>query len=83
MPITLNLQEDALIIARNVAQGERVSLDDAVSALILRGANATGNGAAAVALPVPVLRGRVALLPVRDEVITAQNIRALMGSGGI
>lgn len=81
MPITLSLQEDALIVARKVAQHERLSLDDAVSALIRRGANATDNGAAAVA--VAVLRGRFALLPVRDEVITAQNIRALMARGGI
>ncbi len=81
MRTTLNLQEDALIAARNVAQRERLSLGDAVSALIRRGACAPDTGAAAAALPV--LRGRFALLPVRDEVITPQHIRTLMEREGI
>lgn len=81
MRTTLNLQEDALIAARNVAQRERLSLGDAVSALIRCGACAPDTGAAATALPV--LRGRFALLPVRDEVITPQHIRTLMEREGI
>ena len=80
MRTTLNLQDDALIAARNVAQRERLSLGDAVSALIRRGACAPDTAAAAA---TPALRGRFALLPVRDEVITPQHIRTLMDHEGI
>lgn len=83
MRTTLNLQEDALIAARNVAQRERLSLGNAVSALIRRGACAPDTGAGAAAAALPVLRGRFALLPVRDEVITPQHIRTLMEREGI
>lgn len=82
MRTTLNLQEDALIAARNVAQRERLSLGDAVSALIRRGAAAPAASSAAAAAG-PALRGRFALLPARDEVITPQHIRELMEREGI
>ena len=79
MRTTLNLNEDALIAARNVAQRERLSLGDAVSVLIRRGASVTGSAESAR----PALRGRFALLPVRDELITPQHIRNLMEREGI
>ncbi len=81
MRTTLNLQQDALIAARNVAQRDRLSLGDAVSLLIRRGACAPDSSATAAA--PPVLRGRFALLPARDEVITPQHIRLLMDREGI
>ncbi len=81
MRTTINLAEDAAIAARNVAQRERISLGEAISALIRRGANA---GAAGEALQVePARRGRFALLPARDEVITPQHVRLLMDREGI
>lgn len=76
MRTTLNLAEDALIAARNIAQRERLSLGDAVSELIRRGSTARPSSLAAQSRTA--LRGRFALLPARDEVITPQRIRDLM-----
>jgi hypothetical protein len=81
MRTTLNLDEDALIAARNVAQRERMSLGEAVSVLIRR--SAASASPAPLAAAVPALRGRFALLPARDEVITPQHIRELMEREGI
>lgn len=79
MRTTINLDEDALLAAKQVAARERVSLGEAVSRLIRRGA--------AAPQPAPVarerLRGRFALLPRRDEVITPQHVRELMEREGI
>ena len=81
MRTTINLAQDAAIAARNVAQRERISLGEAVSALIRRGASADAAGDASRA--EPALRGRFALLPARDEVITPQHVRGLMDREGI
>ena len=81
MRTTLNLDEDALIAARNVAQRDRLSLGEAVSELIRRGATA-GSGHLSRQRRV-ALRGRFALLPVREEVITPQHVRELMEREGI
>ena len=81
MRTTLTLAEDAAIAARNVAQRENLSLGEAVSELIRRGASAgtpPGRGRAA-----PALRGRFAMLPARDELITPQHVRGLMEREGI
>lgn len=76
MRTTINLAEDALIAARNVAQRERMSLGDAVSELIRRGCLAQESGHTAKAQPG--LRGRFALLPARDEIVTPQHVRDLL-----
>jgi len=73
---TINLAEDALIAARNVAQRERLSLGDAVSELIRRGVGAGGDVRQDMA--APRLHGRFALLPKRNETITPQHVRELM-----
>ena len=84
MRTTVNLAEDALIAAKNVARRERLSLGDAVSELIRRGAAAPERGNDNALRNVqPALQGRFALLPVRDEVITPQHIRDLMEPEGI
>ena len=44
MRTTLNLAEDALIAARNIAQRERLSLGEVVSELIRRGTAAGSQG---------------------------------------
>jgi hypothetical protein len=76
MRTTLNLSEDAVITARNLAQREQISLGTAVSMLVRRGASV---GDATLTQPaVPVLRGRFALLPTRDEVIGSGHVRELM-----
>ena len=81
MRTTINLSDDAAIAARNVAQREKLSLGEAISELIRRGAQAgTAIGRERGA---PALRGRFALLPARDEIITPQHVRELMERAGI
>lgn len=79
MRTTLNLADDALMAAKNIAQRERISLGDAVSELIRRGTAAGHSGMQ----QQTALRGRFALLPARDEVITPQRVRELMEREGI
>lgn len=78
MRTTLNLAEDALLVAQNYARRQRVSLGEAVSRLIR-------NSAASTAAPMTLapLRGRYALAPQRDEIITPDHVRDLMSSEGI
>ena len=81
MRTPLTLAEDALLIAKHLAAREHLSLGDAVSTLIRAGARAhTADNAARAAAP---LRGRFALLPARDEVITVEHVRELMEREGI
>lgn len=79
MRTTVNLSADALVIAKQLAMHNGVSLSDAVTQLIRAGANAIsvspGNG-------MPLL-GRFALLPRRNEVITPKHIRKLINQNGI
>jgi hypothetical protein len=81
MRTTINLAEDALLAARHMAQRERMPLGDAISELVRRGASAGGSHAAA--RQEAPLRGRFALLPARDEVITPTHVRQLMEREGI
>jgi hypothetical protein len=77
---TLNLAEDALIAAQALARRRRISLGEAVSELVRRGAGAQAPWAQDPGAP---LRGRLALLPRRDEIVTAEHVRALMEREGI
>jgi hypothetical protein len=77
---TLNLADDALLVAKQIAARERMSLGDAVSQLVRAGA---GAGTVATKGRAPRLRGRFALLPQRDEVITPEHVRELMEREGI
>ena len=79
MRTTINLADDALLVAKRVAAGEHVSLGEAVSRLIRQGASVRSASPMASA----PLRGRFALLPCRDEVITPEHIRELMEREGI
>ena len=80
MRTTLNLEDDALIAAQALARRQKISLGEAVSELIRRGASTPEASAEVAQAP---LRGRFALLPRRGEVITAQHIRQLMEQEGI
>lgn len=73
---TLDLAEDALIAARNIAQRERISLGAAASELIRRGVAVGSNVSSRT--KQAALRGRFALLPCRDEIITPQHVRDLL-----
>ena len=79
MRTTLNLADDALLIAKQVAARNRMSLGEAVSHLARAGA---GANPAAQGRSVP-LRGRLALLPQRDEIVTPEHVRELMEREGI
>ncbi len=79
MRTTLNLADDAFLVAKQVAARSRLSLGEAVSQLVRAGASA---GANVTPKDVP-LRGRFALLPQRDEIITPQHVRELMEREGI
>ena len=81
MRTTINQAEDALIAARNIAQPERLSLGGAVSELIRRG-SAAGSRCTKQEVQPP-LRGRFALLALRDEAVTPQHVRELMEREGI
>lgn len=74
MRTTLDIDEDALLAAKQIAARERLSLGRAVSHLIRRGAAADVQREGE---PQP-LRGRFALLARRDELITPEHIRTLM-----
>ena len=81
MRTTLTLSDDALLVAKHHAAREKTSLGDAVSALIRAGARAHASGVPPeTAAP---LRGRFALLPARDEVVTVEHVRELMEREGI
>ncbi|MFT3790564.1 MAG: hypothetical protein QM741_05700 [Rudaea sp.] len=79
MRTTLSIAQDALLVARRLAERDRISLGDAVSELVRSGARAR------IAEPAQKqkLRGRFALLPARDEVITIEHVRELMEREGI
>lgn len=79
MRTTLNLADDALLVAKQIAARERMSLGDAVSQLVRAGAS-VGSIVKARTLP---LRGRFALLPQRDEIVTVEHVRELMDREGI
>lgn len=80
MRTTLRIDEDALLVARRLAERERISLGSAVSELVRAGARSR---IAAPAEGGEELRGRFALLPARDEIITVGHVRELMEREGI
>ncbi len=78
MRTTLNLEDDALLVAKRFASREKLSLGEAVSRLVRQGAQRPTATVQSVAL-----RGRFALLPERDEIVTAEHVRELMEREGI
>ncbi|MBI3370038.1 MAG: hypothetical protein HY021_16730 [Burkholderiales bacterium] len=80
MRTTLNLEDDALLAAKQHAAREGVSLGEAASRLIRMGLRAH---AARPATAAATLKGRFALLPSRDEVITVEHIRDLLDREGL
>jgi hypothetical protein len=79
MRTTLNLEDDALLVAKRYASREKLSLGEAVSRLVRQAAQRP----VAATKPRVALRGRFALLPARDEVITPEHVRELMEREGI
>ena len=81
MRTTITLSDDAFYVAKHLAQRENISLGDAVSALIRAGANAGAEPSSGS--NQGRLIGRFALLPLRDEVITIDQVRLMMEQNGI
>jgi Family of unknown function (DUF6364) len=77
--ITLSLDDDALLAAKRYASREKLSLGEAVSRLVRQAARQPP----AQPKMQQALHGRFALLPLRDEVITREHMRALMEREGI
>jgi hypothetical protein len=80
MRTTLRIEADAVLVARQFAVAEKLTLGEAVSRLIRLGIRQQ-------TLTPPTLvrepRGRYALLPERDEQITPAHVRELMDQEGI
>jgi hypothetical protein len=79
MRTTLNLEDDALLVAKRYASREKLSLGEAVSRLVRQAAQRPVEASSART----ALRGRFALLPARDEVITPEHVRELMEREGL
>ena len=77
MPITIDFADDALLLVRQVATREGMSLSDAVSKLIRDGSDS------ATDVNATPLRGRFALLPQRGSIVTPEHVRDLMNRSGI
>jgi len=76
MQITLTIDDDALRLAQAFATLHRITLGLAISQLTRAGAEANIPHVSYTA----ALRGRFALLPIRDEVITPEHVSKLMQS---
>ena len=79
MRTTLSLDDDVFGFARAHAVRERVSIGEVISRLAREGIRAQVMPAAKTA----AFKSKYALLPARDEIITAEHVRDLMDQEGI
>ena len=79
MRTTLALSDDVLLIARQCAARDGVSLGEAVSRLARDGFRAQMQQPLTAAEP----RSRYTVLPARDEIVTTEHVRRLMAEEGI
>jgi hypothetical protein len=79
MRTTLSISDDVLLIARQVAARERISLGEAVSRLARDGFRAQTQQPATKAQ----LKSKYSVLPGRDEGITNEHVRRLIEGEGI
>ena len=79
MRTTLALSEDVVLIARQVATRDRVSLGEAVSRLARQGARLQIQQLTTEAR----LRSRYSVLPAREQIVTPEHVRRLMDEEGI
>jgi len=79
MRTTLDIEDDVLQAARELAQSEGGSIGQSLSKLARRGlkSDSARPGKAVV------MRGGVPVLPSRGEVVTGEHIRQLMDKEGI
>ena len=79
MRTTLALSEDVVLIARQVATRDRVSLGEAVSRLARQGARVQIQQPATEAR----LKSRYSVLPAREQIVTTEHVRRLLDEEGI
>ena len=79
MRTTLEIDDDVFLHARRFAQERRVSLGAAVSSLLREGIRAQRHPRETAG----DCRTPYGLLPARDEIITTDHVRRLMGQEGI
>ena len=79
MRTTLALSEDVVLIARQVATRDRVSLGEAVSRLARQGARVQIQQLTTEAR----LKSRYSVLPAREQIVTTEHVRRLLDEEGI
>ena len=79
MRTTLTLADDVVLIARQCAARDRISLGEAVSRLARDGYRAQTQKPAIESS----FKSRYSVLPARDEIITTEHVRRLMDEEGI
>lgn len=79
MRTTLDIEEDVLQAAKELAEREGTTAGKVISALARRGLTTSGKKTK----PLPATRGGVPLLPSRGEVVTLEHVRKLMDEEGI
>ncbi len=79
MRTTLSLADDVVLIARQRARIDQISLGEAVSRLVREGCRAQRMQPA----DSQPLKSRFSVLPVRDELITSEHVRKLMDQEGL
>ena len=79
MRTTLDIEDDVLQAAKELAEREGSTAGRVISALARRGLLTTGRNSK----PSQQTRGGVPLLPSRGEVVTLDHVRELMDQEGI
>ena len=79
MRTTLDIEDDVLQAAKEMAQREGSSAGRVISTLARRGLTASLNKKEVASIS----RGGVPLLPLREEVITEKHIQNLMDAEGV
>ncbi|MDD5261433.1 MAG: hypothetical protein PHD76_06245 [Methylacidiphilales bacterium] len=79
MRTTLNIEDDVLQAAKELAQSEGCTAGEVISNLARRGLTAP----AAQKKNRPTLRGGVPVLPSRGEVVTLEHVQKLRDEEGI
>lgn len=79
MRTTLDIEDDVLLAAKERAAREKISLGQALTALARAGLSSP----AAPAGKTAKLRGRLALLPRRREIVTLAHVRKVADEEGV
>ena len=79
MRTTMALSDDVVLIARQYAARDKVSLGEAVSRLARQGARFQMQQPATQS----VFKSRYSVLPARDQIVTTEHVRRLMDEVGI